>query len=67
MIFKQTQRAVELSNRTGSRSRSESDGANSTVRNYLYPTNRTQIDDPIYWEGEGKGQGEGRYMGDMNW
>ena len=48
VIFKQAQRAVELSNRTGSRSRSESAGIKSTVRSYLYPVNRTQTDDPIY-------------------
>ena len=54
VIFKKAQRAVELSIRTGSRSRSESAGINSTVRSYLYPVNRTPTDDPIYGEGMGK-------------
>ena len=48
MIFKQAQRAVELSFRADSRSRLESAGSNSTVRSYLYPVNRTPTDDPIY-------------------
>ena len=47
VIFKQTQRAVELSNRTDSRSRLESDGINSTVRSYPYLINKTPIDDPV--------------------
>ena len=47
MIFKQAQRSVELSDKTSSRSGSKSAVANSTVRDYLYPVNRTPIDDPI--------------------
>ena len=35
---------------TGSKSRSESAGANSTVGGCLYPVNRTQTDDPINGE-----------------
>ena len=46
MIFKQTQRAVELST-TGSRIRSKSAGTNSTVRGDLYPVKRMPTDDPI--------------------
>ena len=48
VIFKQAQRAVELSNKAGSRSRPESTGTNSTIRSYLYPIYRTPTDDPIY-------------------
>ena len=51
VIFKKAKRAVELSNRAGPRSRSESAGANITVRSYPYPVNRTPTDDPIYGEG----------------
>ena len=36
VISKQAQRVVELSNRTGSSSSSESAGINSTIRSYLY-------------------------------
>ena len=53
VIFKQAQRAVELSNRTDSRSRLESDGINSTVRSYSYLINITPIDDPVYRGGNG--------------
>ena len=52
-IFKQTQRAVELSNRAGSRNRSESAGINSTVRSYPYLINRTPTDDQKYGRGNG--------------
>ena len=48
VIFKQPQRAFELSNRTGSWSRLESAGTKSNVRSYLYPVNRIPTDDPIY-------------------
>ena len=65
VIFKQAQGAVELSNRTGSRSRSKSADINSTVRSYLYPVNRTPTDDLIY--GEGMSFGEGRKIGDRYW
>ena len=51
VIFKQAQRAVELSIRTGSRSRSESAGINSTVRSYLHPVNRTPTDFPYTGRG----------------
>ena len=51
MIFKQAQRAVELSVRAGSRSRSDSAGINSTVGSYLYLANRTPTDDSIYGKG----------------
>ena len=42
VTFKQAQRDVELY-MTGSRSRSESAGTNSTVRSYLYSVNRTWL------------------------
>ena len=60
VIFKQAQRAIELSKSVGSKNRSESAGINSIIRSYLYPVNRTSTDDPIYREG--MGLGEGRFI-----
>ena len=57
VIFKQTQRSVELSNRTGPRSRPESAGPNGTVRSYLYLVNRTPTDYPTYGGGNGPREG----------
>ena len=43
---------------SGSRSRSESAGTNSTIRNYPHLVNRTSTDDPIYGGENGPREGK---------
>ena len=61
VIFKQVQSAVELSYRTGSWSRSESAGTNSTVKSSSIRSIGHQMMVPYTG---GNGQGEGGYTGD---